>query len=78
MKAILLIVIFAITAYHALRLILTVLLSKLIVFSKIGMTRMFFDPKKGTKAITGTLKSILKHGAWTAAGCLTIFLMLPH
>ena len=76
MKALLLIVLFAVTAYHALRLILTVLLSKFIVFSKIGMTRMFFDPKKGTTAVAGALKNILKHGAWTITGFLAILLML--
>ena len=78
MKIAIFLVVAVITLYHVLRLILDLLLSKFLVFSKMGMMRMCFNPERGKKTVATTLKNILRHGVWTAAGCFTMFMMLPH
>ena len=78
MKLAIFLVVGIVTFYHVIRLILDLLLSKFLVFSKMGLMRVCFNPERGKKTVATTLKNILRHGVWTAAGCLTMFLMMPH
>lgn len=78
MKIAIFLVVGIVTFYHAIRLILALLISKFFLFSKMGMMRICFNPSRGKETVTNTLKKIVRHGAWVAVGCVILFLMFPH
>lgn len=61
-----------VTGYHAVSVVVCIVLGKVLFFSKIGLFRLVMSPDKTIKTASSGLSKITHHVIWLILGLLTL------